>query len=129
MRYFTLEEVLELHYMIIEDYGGSHGVRDESRLKSLLEAPQLTAFGVEQYEGVHKKAAVYMRNVIADHIFTDGNKRTGTTLAGIFLARHDYMLTAKPKEFEDFAVSVATDHLEVPEIAEWLRGHSEVVVS
>ena len=124
MRYFSLEEVLELHYRVIEDYGGSHGVRDESRLKSLLEAPQLVAFDQEQYPTDYEKAAVYMRNTIADHMFVDGNKRTGTTLAVIFLMRSGYELTATPRELEDFAVSVATDQLEVETIADWLRAHS-----
>ncbi len=125
MSYFTLEEVLEVHYAIIEDYGGSHGVRDESRLQSLLEAPQLVAFGTEQYDSIYEKSAVYMRNTIADHIFVDGNKRIGTTLAVLFLMRHRLQLTAAPSELEDFAVSVATEKLDVEAIATWLRDHSE----
>lgn len=124
MRYFTLEEVLELHYMIIEDFGGSHGVRDEGRLLSLVEAPQLIAFGIEQYSTVYEKAAAYMRNAIADHMFVDGNKRTGTTLCGIFLRRNDVLMTATPKALEDFAVRVAVEQLSVEEIATWLEAHS-----
>ena len=111
--------------MIVEDYGGSHGVRDEERLKSLIDAPRLVAFGVEQYETVYQKAAAYMRNCIADHIFVDGNKRTGTTLAGIFLERHDHELTASPRELEDFAVAVAIEHYDIETIAAWLEGHSD----
>lgn len=124
MHYFSVEEILELHYMVVEDYGGSHGVRDEGRLQSLVAAPRATAFGAEQYETPYEKAAVYMRNCIADHMFTDGNKRTGTALAGIFLARQGKRLTALPGELEDFAVSVATDHLEIDAIAAWLEAHS-----
>lgn len=115
-----------MHFMIIEDFGGSHGVRDDSRLQSLIEAPQLEAFGVQQYETIFEKAAVYMRNCIADHIFTDGNKRTGTTLAGICLARNNIRLKASPRELEDFAVQVATEHLDIPEIAAWLKRHSTI---
>lgn len=111
--------------MVIEDFGGSHGVRDEQRLLSLVEAPQLVAFGAEQYDIVYEKAAVYMRNCIADHMFVDGNKRTGTTLAGIFLMRNGHALTATPKELEDFAVRVAVECLEVEQIAAWLREHTQ----
>ena len=111
--------------MIIEDYGGSHGVRDESRLLSLIEAPQLIAFDVEQYVTVYEKAAVYLRNCIADHIFVDGNKRTGTTLCGIFLTRNTVRLTSTPEELEDFAVQVAVEHLGVEEIAKWIDEHSK----
>ena len=121
MRYFTYAEIIELHVMIIEDFGGLHGIRDEAGLKSLVEAPQMIAFGVERYVSMYEKAAVYMRNCIADHTFVDGNKRTGVTLAVLFLARNGRELRASPKRLENFAVDVATRHLGVEEIAEWLR--------
>lgn len=34
--YLEINEILELHFWIIEDFGGSHGVRDELGLKSLI---------------------------------------------------------------------------------------------
>ena len=113
--------------MIVEDFGGSHGVRDENRLRSLVESPQLVAFGVEQYDTVLQKAAAYMRNCIADHVFVDGNKRTGTSLAAIFLARHEVRLTATPKELEDFAVQVAVEHLSVEDTARWFETHTDTM--
>lgn len=126
VRYLTLEEILRLHFQVIEDYGGSHGVRDDERLKSVVLAPQQEVFGAEQYPDLCEKAAVYMRNIIADHAFTDGNKRSGVTVAGVFLLRNRIHLTAIPKELEDFAVQVAVEHLDVPTIAAWLRAHSRL---
>lgn len=127
MKYLTLEEILRLHYQILEDFGGSHGVRDEGRLKSVVSAPAQEVFGEEQYPGIHDKAAVYARNIIADHPFVDGNKRSAITCAGIFLMRNGYGLTAAPKELEDFAVQVAVEHLDVPMIAAWLKAKSRKV--
>ena len=124
-RYLTLEEILRLHYRVIEDFGGSHGVRDEQRLHSLVDAPRQEVFGQEQYPDMFEKAAVYMRNIIGDHAFVDGNKRGAVTVAGVFLKRNKHALTASPKELEDFAVRVATDHLDVPAIADWLRQHCQ----
>ncbi len=126
MQYLTLEEILKLHFEVIKKYGGSHGVRDEDRLKSVVVVPRQEAFGVEQYPGLLEKAAVYMRNIIGDHPFADGNKRTGTTVAAVFLMANDVRLNATPKELEDFAVQVAVEHLEVAEIAKWLECHSKV---
>ena len=110
--------------MVIEEYRGSHGIRDEGRVKSVVEAPRQEAFGKEQYPDVYQKAAVYMRNIIGDHPFTDGNKRTGVTVGGIFLLRNDIHLTASTQELEDFAVQVAVEHLSVQEIAHWLKNHT-----
>jgi death-on-curing protein len=76
---------------------------DEGRLISVELAPQQVVFGQEQYETVFEKAAVYFRNIIADHPYVDGNKRTATTVCGIFLSRNGHRLTAAPKELEDFA--------------------------
>lgn len=126
MKYLSLEEILELHFFVIEDYGGMHGVRDESRLKSVINAPQQMVFGQEQYETVYEKAAVYMRNIIGDHPFHDGNKRSGATVGVVFLMRNDVRLIATPKELEDFAVQIAVDHLDVAAIAQWLQSHSDI---
>jgi|GEM_PF-2405593 len=68
-----------------------------------------------------EKAAVYLRDIIGDHPFSDGNKRTALTVCGIFLARNGQELTASPEALEDFTVKVATDHLGVSDIAMWLR--------
>lgn len=124
MKYLSLEEILRLHFQVIEDFGGSHGIRDESRLKSLVKSPKQEVFGQEQYPTLYEKAAVYIRNIIGDHPFSDGNKRTGITTAGVFLLRNGTKLTATPKELEDFAVKVAVNKLDVPEIAKWLKSHS-----
>ncbi len=125
MKYFSLEEVLLLHFKIIEDFGGSHGVRDEGRLQSVVASPGQEVFGEALYATLYEKAAVYLRNIIADYPFVDGNKRTAVTMAVIFLQRNGFKLTASPKELEDFAVQVAVEHLDVPVIAAWLKSQSK----
>lgn len=123
--YLDLEEILRLHHQIIEDFGGSHGVRDEGRLRSVVEAPMQEVFGVEQYVSLFEKAAVYLRNIIGDHPFADGNKRTALTVCGVFLIRNKHALVADPLDLENFTVRIATDHLDIPEIAAWLQVHSK----
>jgi death-on-curing protein len=125
MKYLTLEEILRLHFQLIEDYGGSHGVRDEGRLTSVVEAPRQEVFRQEQYPSLFDKAAVYVRNIVGDHPFSDGNERTAITVCGIFLMRNNSGIVAEPGELEDFVVKVATDHLSIEEIANWLESHSK----
>ncbi|HUC87711.1 MAG TPA: type II toxin-antitoxin system death-on-curing family toxin [Candidatus Binatia bacterium] len=121
VKYITVEEILRLHFQLIEDYGGSHGVRDEGRLKSVVAAPKQTVFGEEQYSTIFDKAAVYLRNIIGDHPFSDGNKRTAVTVCGIFLMRNGVVIGADPKDLENFTIEVATRHLSIKEIADWLE--------
>jgi death on curing protein len=122
--YLLEEEILFVHFKLIERYGGSHGVRNIDRIQSVVEAPKQEVFGIEQYPDIFEKAAVYLRNVIGDHPFADGNKRTGITMAIIFLQRNRKKFAARPGELEDFAVQVAVEHLDVPTIATWLQKHT-----
>lgn len=122
--YVSLEEILRIHFQIIEDFGGSHGVRDEGRLESVIKAPGQTVFGEGQYKSVFDKATVYLRNIIGDHPFTDGNKRTAITICGMFLARNGKTLTSSPKSLENFTVRVATKHLTISDISDWLKANT-----
>ena len=124
LRYISLEEILRLHYQVIEDFGGSHGVRDEGHLSSVAKAPVQTVFGAEQYPTVFDKAAVYFRNIIGDHPFTDGNKRTAVTVTAIFLMRNGHELKSSQSELEAFTVNVATQKLTIAEIAVWFEDNT-----
>jgi death-on-curing protein len=123
IRYLSEREIMLAHFKLIERFGGSHGVRDLERVRSVIAAPGQEVFGVEQYTDIFEKAAVYARNIIGDHPFIDGNKRTGITAAIMFLQYNGKKFTAKKGELEDFAIRIATDNLGVAVIAEWLEKH------
>jgi death-on-curing protein len=91
----------------------------------VVQAPKQIVFGKEQYSSLFSKAAVYLRNIIGDHPFSDGNKRTAVTVCGIFLARNKINLSVNPKDLENFTIKVTTDHLKIDEIASWLNNRSE----
>lgn len=123
MWYFDEETLPLAHYKLVERFGGSHGVRDINRIRSVLNAPKQNVFGQDQYPSIYEKAAVYIRNMIGDHPFVDGNKRTGMTIGLVFLEKNGVNLKLKTSELEDFAVQVATA-LSVKDIATWLERHS-----
>lgn len=125
MRYLTSEEILRIHHKVIQDYGGSHGVRDVARLKALVTVPRQHVFGEEQYKTVYEKAAVYLRNIIADHPFVDGNKRTALVCMGILLQRNDHPLRCEQKELEKYIVTVATKKNNIQQISKWLEAHTK----
>ncbi len=113
IQYLDLEEILDLHFKVIEGYGGSHGVRDEGRLMSVVEALKQQTFGVELYPAIYEKAAVYFRNIVGDHPFSDGNKRTATTVCAVFLWRNGLHLKVETNVLAAFAIEVAVDHLSI----------------
>ena len=123
MTILSLEQILELHALMVSETGGSSGLRDLGRLEAAVATQTQAAFGRELYADVFEKAAALARGVIADHAFVDGNKRTGMLAALTFLQSNGQSFQTNPGELEDFAVRIAVDHLDVPAIAAWLRAH------
>lgn len=122
MRYLTARQLLLIHSLVIDETGGAVGVRDKGRLESVEQAPQQILFGVEQYPTAFDKAAVYIHNIIHDHPFVDGNKRTAMLAGLTFLEQNDYKCdNFKPTEIEDVAVKIATHEFAIPNIADWLE--------
>ena len=123
MKTLTLEQLLELHVLVIAQSGGAEGLRDLGRLEAAVATQTQSVFGEELYMTPFEKAAALLRGIIGDHAFVDGNKRTGMLTGLTFLEVNDIAFKAKTGELEDFAVQVATEHLSVEQIAAWLEVH------
>jgi death-on-curing protein len=64
MNYLTPQQVLFLHSRLINEIGGSHGVRDIGLLESAVNRPKATYGGVDLYPDVCSKAAALMLSII-----------------------------------------------------------------
>lgn len=127
MSVLTAEQVLFLHARLIQETGGSHGVRDVGLLESAVARPQATFDGEELYTDVFTKAAVLSESLMRNHPFVDGNKRTGIAAAALFIYRNGLRLTASNKELESFTHLVASLHPKISENTNWFKSHSRVV--
>jgi death-on-curing protein len=124
MNYLTPEQVLFLHARLIEETGGSHGLRDLGLLESAAARPQATYGGQDLDPDLFSRAAALMDSLVHNHPFVDGNKRTGITAAGLFLVRNGYRLTTTNPELEAFTRRVAEARPDITVIADWLQTHS-----
>jgi death-on-curing protein len=70
------------------------------------------------------KAAALMDALINNHPFMDGNKRTGVTAAGLFLRINGRKLSASSKDLETVTLRVATEDMQIAELATWLRSNT-----
>lgn len=109
--------------MLIDEIGGSHGVRDHHMLASAEQAPKQKVFGKELYPTVFLKAALYARDIIFSHPFIDGNKRTGMTAAFVFLENNGHKAIVREGEISKFALTIIEEKLSVEKIAHWLKAH------
>lgn len=128
MKYLTPEQVLFIHYRLIEETGGRHGIRDLTLLQSALARPMATFDNNDLYPDLFAKAASLMHSLIKNYPFTGGNKRTAIAAASIFLLRNNYSLKASNKELEGFTLKVASENVELQEMTYWFKRHSTKVL-
>ncbi len=99
------DEVQEIHHKLIEQFGGSPGLRDEGLLDSAL----LSAANRQHYEGADLAicAATYAFHLVRNHPFVDGNKRVGAAVAEIFLRLNGAQLSASNDEIVELFMGIA----------------------
>lgn len=123
MNILTLEQLLQLHAVVLEATSGSPGLRDLGRLEAAIASQTQNVFGEDLYSTTIDKAAALIRGIIADHAFVDGNKRTAMLTGLTFLEINDLLFHAMPGEIENYAVKIAVDKHDVPQISAWLKAH------
>ena len=80
----TLSQVEQIHKILIDKFGGSHGVRDYGTLSSALSRPYSTFDSQELYPTTIQKAAALIESILINHPFVDGNKwSSAQMLAGM----------------------------------------------
>jgi len=119
------QELLVLHALVIEETGGSDGVRDVSLVASAVAKPQTSFGGKELYSGIFLKAAVLLEAVVNYHAFVDGNKRTGFVATARFLSLNGYTFSGSNKDVEKTVLLIATKEMQVRNIAVWLKKNSK----
>lgn len=121
----TKQQVIRLNIATVEEHGGNFMPPDnflhEENLDYLLEAVQAEMFGVPLYPAISDKAALYCYNIICNHIFTDGNKRTGLAAALTFLNLNHYDLRLEVTNaiLTDFILKVASGQSDLEECKAW----------
>jgi death on curing protein len=91
--YLTISQIRELHDSVIQEYGGTDGLRGLASLDPIVEAPQNVAYF--QDGDVFEQASAYACAIVQHNPFMDGNKRTALVAALVFLEingieEHDY---------------------------------------
>ena len=118
------EEALAIHQLLIEEFGGATGIRDEGLLKSALERPFSRFGSTEFYPEDEQKAAAILESIVTNHPFIDGNKRTGYVLMRLLLLEFGKDIKASQEEKYGFVTDVASGQLSFDQIVVWIRQNS-----
>jgi len=117
--FLTVDEVLCMHARSLAEHGGTEGVRDAGLVESAVASAKNTFwYGRGDLFDV---AATYAFHFAESQAFLDGNKRTGSVAALVFLAKNG-VYAAPPKwEFYLAMIAIAEKRLTKADLAEILR--------
>jgi len=116
----TIDEVLELHALLLKRYGGAEGIREQGLLESALAQPQAIFGGRFLHENLFMMAAAYLFHIVKNHPFVDGNKRAGLATALAFLNLNGVLIDRGTSEMFEMTIAVAEGRLTKDRIAEIL---------
>jgi len=124
--FIELELALSLHEVMIEKFGGAHGIRDAGVLESALGAPQNSAIyeGFEDNEESWARLAGYYWFAISqNHPFIDGNKRTSFAVSDVFLQINGLQYALSEDDVIEIGLSLAASGMSREELLEKLTGN------
>jgi death-on-curing protein len=116
-KFVTKEQVLLLHELQINRFGGAFGIVNEGLLDSALAQPKATFFGEFLHREIHEQAAAYLYHLVKNHPFLDGNKRVGAAVMEVFLRINGYVLTLSNEELYNLTMQVAQGQLSKDEVS------------
>ena len=117
--YLTIAEVLAFHDVLIDEFGGSKGIRDLGALESALFRPR-TGY----YRDVIEEAAALFESLVQNHPFVDGNKRVAFAVTDVFLRLNGRILEVDDVEAHAHLIGLMErGGLELRAVDAWLREH------
>jgi death on curing protein len=134
MIFLQKHNVIRINKLTVEAHGGNftppRNVLNEQPLDYVLEIVNAEMFGEPLYPEVYDKAAVYMFNIISNHIFMDGNKRTGLESATGFLKLNGFRLNKKltSSTIIDFTMKIASGESDLEECRAWFKENIQPLV-
>ena len=118
-RWLGRDECLALHDMMLSQYGGLAGLRDESLLESALARPQqLFAYGKPS---LFELGAAYACGIVKNHPFADGNKRTGFMMGAGLLELNGFEFVATEADAVLRTLALAAGKMTEAQFAKWLK--------
>jgi death on curing protein len=112
--FLRIQEVIDIQDRLIEEFGGSHSLRDEGALESALSAVENRAF----YENADLAvcAATYAYHLSQAHAFIDGNKRVAAAVTEVFVELNGGQLEARNDEVVTLFLKIASGELSRDEV-------------
>ncbi len=116
-----LKIVVQIHHILINEFGGSKGIREVNGLQAAIARPFATFDLQDLYPGPVDKAAAILESIIINHPFIDGNKRTAYTMMKLLLMEAGFDLIATQDEKYEMVIAASKGEIRFEEIKHWLN--------
>jgi death-on-curing protein len=124
--YLTFDQIVRLNKKTVEVHGGNfvppYNLLHGDSLLYLMEAVEAEMFGEQMYPSIPDKAGLYMHSIISNHVFQDGNKRTGLGAALAFCQINNWNVVSN--ELFDFTIAVASGKHDLDSVRAWFTTHA-----
>lgn len=115
--YLTVADVLGMHTILMQRYGGASGVRDPGALEAALFRPQ-TGY----YSDIIAEAAALLESLAINHPFVDGNKRIAFAATDVFLRINGWCLKRQPMVIHtEMLDMLEAGTFDIAHLEPWLR--------
>lgn len=124
IQYLSIEHVVGIHDVLIQEFGGSFGLRDPGLLESSVLQAQQSFGGEDLYPSLFDKAATYAFSISENQPFLDGNKRTAASAAAIFLEINGYEVDCPQGQIYETMMQLANKQLTRAQLSDWFKKNS-----
>ena len=117
--FLNVEAVVALHAKLIEESGGSHGLRDFGLLESAISRAE-NKVNYDPVATVASVGASLSWGLIKNQAFIDGNKRIGLGALAVFLKLNGFALTCSVEDEVATVLRAAAGEITEAEWTAWV---------
>lgn len=126
LEFLEINDVLTIHQILLEQFGGMPGIRDEGLLESAVFQPKATFFGELLHPTIHAQVAAYLYHIAKNHPFLDGNKRTAFGAMEAFLRLNGHNLSFSDEQAYQIVLQVAQGEIDKEELTSLLKQYIQL---
>lgn len=112
------DDVVELHSLQHDQFGGATGLRDVGLLQSACAQPIASFGGHYLHESLASMAAAYLYHLVSNHPFLDGNKRIGLLTSLVFLELNAAPISSSSDDLYNLTIGVANGQITKEKVIE-----------
>ncbi|AGY75322.1 Death-on-curing family protein [Clostridium autoethanogenum DSM 10061] len=94
-------------------------------LKSSVENSKATFYGRDLYPTIESKCANICFNIMKNHAFVDGNKRTGIYVMLVLLEYNKIKIRFSQNELVNFATDIESGKIDQKNVVNWIKSHEK----